>query len=225
MRIADLRQFIESRVGVPYEGDLVRLVFSVCDWLPCCVNTEDPSSMICSELVAECMKSLCLISPDTVSAEISPNDFSRDAVQLGTWSLLQATACRYRPASRGGTGTVSFAGCFCNFSSCLTLPGDGHCVILRKAFGALFMQIALKNLSSPSLSLVLLDANECMKWQPSQYALLCGHCHCRMDMIPCPERHSADARRCANRTGHTGNPMMLRCLIIVARHRCRGTLM
>eukprot|EP00949_MAST-11_sp_MAST-11-sp1_P004220 g4220.t1 len=87
-----LRQFIESRVGVPYEGDVVRLVFSVCDWLPCCVNTEDPSSMICSELVAECMKSLGLISPDTISAEISPNDFSRDAVQLergGHFSRLQ----------------------------------------------------------------------------------------------------------------------------------------
>ncbi len=72
LALAELRQEIKGR---PYEENVLELVRSAYDG-PFGANTEDLSSLFCSELVAEAYQRMGLLPESLPSNEYTPRDFS-----------------------------------------------------------------------------------------------------------------------------------------------------
>ena len=76
--IKKLMRFRKKVTGTPYEQDKIELIKAAYDG-PLGRNSEDLSSLFCSELVAESYQCLGLLSEDKPSNEYTPADFSEDA--------------------------------------------------------------------------------------------------------------------------------------------------
>ena len=73
--IGDLKKFRQSVRGRPYEKSKIELFRSAYDG-PFGGNSEDLSSLFCSELVAEAYQEMGLLDPKIPSNEYTPADFS-----------------------------------------------------------------------------------------------------------------------------------------------------
>lgn len=73
-----LRKFRDDVKGKPYEESRIELLKAAYDG-PFGQNTEDLSSLFCSELVAEAYQRLGLLSEEKPSNEYTPKDFSDKA--------------------------------------------------------------------------------------------------------------------------------------------------
>lgn len=74
----DIKKLMEFRREVtsrPYEQDIIELIKAAYDG-PFGLNTEDLSSLFCSELVAEAYQRLGLLDESIPSNEYTPRDFS-----------------------------------------------------------------------------------------------------------------------------------------------------
>lgn len=74
-KIQDLMEFRKEIAGRPYEEDKLELIKSAYDGI-FGGNTEDLSSLFCSEMVAEAYQRMNLLSEDLPSNEYTPADFS-----------------------------------------------------------------------------------------------------------------------------------------------------
>ncbi len=73
--IKKLMEFRREVTGRPYEQDIIELIKAAYDG-PFGLNTEDLSSLFCSELVAEAYQRLGLLDESIPSNEYTPRDFS-----------------------------------------------------------------------------------------------------------------------------------------------------
>ncbi len=73
----NLKEFRFEVSGRPYEKDKLELIKSAYDsWLG--HNTEDLSSLFCSELIAEAYQKMGLLTEENPSNEYTPKDFSQE---------------------------------------------------------------------------------------------------------------------------------------------------
>lgn len=84
--LKELSLFRAEVKGRPYEKNQIELVKSAYDG-PLGVNTEDLSSLFCSEMVAEAYQRMGLLSEEKASNEYTPKDFSDE----GEIKLLKGT--------------------------------------------------------------------------------------------------------------------------------------
>ena len=79
--IKKLMQLRHELAGRPYEEHIIELIKAAYDG-PLGRNTEDLTSLFCSELVAEAYQRLGLLSEDPPSNEYTPYDFSEKNMEL-----------------------------------------------------------------------------------------------------------------------------------------------
>lgn len=83
MQLHTLAEFRSEVSGRPYEQNYIELLNSVLIF----ENTEDLSSLFCSELLAEGYQRIGLLSEDMPSNEYTPKDFAGNLPLLGGLSL------------------------------------------------------------------------------------------------------------------------------------------
>jgi len=84
--VKKLMQFRREVTGRPYEEHIIELIKAAYDG-PFGLNSEDLSSLFCSELVAEAYQRLGLLDERIPSNEYTPKDFSEE----GRLNLLKGT--------------------------------------------------------------------------------------------------------------------------------------